>query len=159
MEKDHLEALGGSIESIALAKAGIFKPGGQAVMGHQPFASAAAVALEHASQIKCSVHTCQAMVLSREPIVRYAASVLDELATTSNTCQPQNMRRQSLAISRDSVMWYNMSQSCVGRLCVHLQWSYSASTGVGRKPDSNNGGTVVAITKRGTSRHLQFGKA
>jgi hypothetical protein len=30
--KDHLEALG-SIESIALAKAGIFKPGGQAVMG------------------------------------------------------------------------------------------------------------------------------
>lgn len=68
MERDHMDALGGSIESIALAKAGIFKPGGLAVLARQPFPEAQAVALEHAARIGCSVHTCDSMVQSQGPM-------------------------------------------------------------------------------------------
>lgn len=68
MERDHLEALGGTIESIALAKAGIFKRRGSAVMARQPFPEAASVALELAASIECDVRTCEGMVTSPSPI-------------------------------------------------------------------------------------------
>jgi len=47
---DHAAALGGSIESIAAAKAGILQPGRPAVLGRQPEAAAEAVLLRRGAQ-------------------------------------------------------------------------------------------------------------
>lgn len=55
LEREHLAALGGSIESIALAKAGIVHPAGLAVVSPQPLQEAQA-ALKAAFQ---QLHTVQ----------------------------------------------------------------------------------------------------
>lgn len=41
LEEEHLQALGGSLESIAAAKAGIVQPGGTVLLARQPFPGAA----------------------------------------------------------------------------------------------------------------------
>ena len=52
---EHLEALGGSLDAVARAKAGIMKAGRPVVMAAQPHAGAARVLSEQAQQLGCLV--------------------------------------------------------------------------------------------------------
>ena len=52
---EHVEALGGSIQSIAAAKAGILKPGRPAVVSAQPHPEAMAEVLRCAALSGCDV--------------------------------------------------------------------------------------------------------
>lgn len=52
---EHVEALGGSIQSIAAAKAGILKPGRPAVISAQPHPEAMVEVLSYAALTGCEV--------------------------------------------------------------------------------------------------------
>lgn len=52
---EHVAALGGSIQTIAAAKAGIMKPGRPLVLAAQPSQEAAAVVLQYAGELGCPV--------------------------------------------------------------------------------------------------------
>ena len=66
---EHVEALGGSIQSIAAAKAGILKPGRPAVVSAQPHPEAMAEVLRCAALTGCDV-------LQAAELVRGVASQL-----------------------------------------------------------------------------------
>lgn len=55
VDKDHLKALGGSLQSIAEAKAGIMKPERPVVIAKQPCPEALEVLQWHAKQLNCPV--------------------------------------------------------------------------------------------------------
>jgi len=55
IERDHLDALGGSLESIAHSKAGIFKPCGLVIIAKQSLGAADRIVSTHAAAIDCSV--------------------------------------------------------------------------------------------------------
>lgn len=50
--RDHLDALGGSIESVAVAKAGIMKSGRPVIIGFQTDESAKKILMQHAAELK-----------------------------------------------------------------------------------------------------------
>jgi folylpolyglutamate synthase/dihydropteroate synthase len=60
--EEHLDALGGSVESIAAAKAGILKGGRPLVLAAQPHAAAEKVLLEAAARLGCEVTRAEEVV-------------------------------------------------------------------------------------------------
>jgi folylpolyglutamate synthase/dihydropteroate synthase len=59
---EHVEALGGSLESIAAAKAGILKAGRPLVLAEQPHEAARKVVLEAAGKLGCVVTSAEESV-------------------------------------------------------------------------------------------------
>ncbi len=67
---EHVEALGGSIESIARAKAGIMKAGRPVVIAKQPHQAALDTLVEGARERGCPVIHAQDMVSARDSMCR-----------------------------------------------------------------------------------------
>ena len=66
IERDHLAALGGSLESIALSKVGILKPGGLVVVAEQPLADAYNVVKKHAKSLGFKIVRGSSMTVTSE---------------------------------------------------------------------------------------------
>lgn len=60
IDVEHVEALGGTLQSIAQAKAGIIKPGCPVVMGHQIHSIAQEIICRRASELSCRLYKEQA---------------------------------------------------------------------------------------------------
>ena len=86
IERDHLAALGGSLESIALSKAGILKPGGLVVVAEQPLADAYNVVKKHAKSLGCKIVRGSSMKVSSKGFDRQgtaSASFFAEISVSS----------------------------------------------------------------------------
>lgn len=88
---DHADALGGSILSIAAAKAGIMKSGRSVVVSRQPESVAAEVLSKHAQEMECPVRDAESAVqcvagpiaFDNSKLVQYSTLRLSDWAASS----------------------------------------------------------------------------
>ncbi|KAL3150534.1 hypothetical protein ABBQ32_000350 [Trebouxia sp. C0010 RCD-2024] len=77
IDNDHMSALGGSIESIAEAKAGIMKPNRPVVIAKQPYPTALQVLEQHARQLDCPIiHPQDCIELLPKETVREGSTMI-----------------------------------------------------------------------------------
>lgn len=74
--RDHQAALGGSLRSIATAKAGILKPGAPLVLAAQPEGEARAVLVQAAEQLGCPVYDVPALITWQDGGIDIESQVL-----------------------------------------------------------------------------------